>query len=607
MPRLNTLLTFAGGAAKSARAQVLMPWLLAAFAVIYYSLYAATGLNLSGEGGTAAVVAMRLMDGQRPIVDTFLGYNVMWFVPVTWLFEITGPDYLALRWYFFAFCIASGLLVYFVVFGHTRSAWFSAVPAFLAILVPGMLFRNYMPFLGILNAFLLTRAFVMSRTSRMKSLAWMVAAGAGLGLTFLFRIDLGVFVTAIFLGLAVIFPFGVRGEFIRRAALAGGGVVCGLFLTIALHLPVWSDARQRGYDQAFLSQYTGWVDMIGGELRNTLRDVAKKTAPAKPSAPAPVSAAKPTAPSTADTWEERGALARATPADMWRAARWSDRSLAITTYLSIAISILAIVAGSIHLLLAILRRDPEARERALYPLAVLGCALTLFPQYFFFRPDSVHLAEMMVPFLAALFLFVWAGVRAAAASRSIAARAAGYGFAGLCLVCAGIYMCHAMPKASTGTIAARKKASHHFRALNGVDVKVRQREALWLAGLRDAVLRNSSPGEYVLCLPYSPTVNFMTDRPSPLYNLYVDNATAGTGFTDSFLAIMKNDRPAVVLVSHRAINGNSASRFSNWARDSYRWLKDNYVLVGRYERNEIFARPDKAVPGAAPELIEVSE
>ncbi len=610
---MRAIRSFAVAASKSARARIVVPWLLLGFAVIYYSLYAASGLNLGGEGGTAGVVAMRLMAGQRPIVDTFLGYNVLWFVPVTWLFDLTGPNYLALRWYFFAFCTASGLLVYFVVFGQTRNAWFSAVPAIVAILVPGMIFRNYMPFLGVLNALLLTRAFVMPRPAPWKSLLWMAASGAGVGLTFLFRIDLGVFFLVIFSGLAVLYPFAERGAFLRRAALSAAGAFCGVGLMVATHLPVWSDARQRGYDEAFLAQYTGWTDMISREFRNTLDDLGERTRPAPvaaaPAAPAATTqpAAPAPRPTKVDTWEERGALARATPRDMWAAPTWSARTLAISTYLSIAISIAAVIAGGIALLFALIRRDPDAKERALYPLTVLGCALALFPQYYFFRPDTVHLAEMMVPFLAALALMAWESWRIAGSTRIRALKPVLIAFAVACAACAGIYALHALPKASAGTIAARKKAAHRFLAANGVDVKVRQREALWLAGLRDAVLRNSAPGEFVLCLPYSPTVNFMTDRPSPLHNLYVDNATAGAGWHETFLAMMQKDRPAVVLVCHRAINGNKASRFPNWAPDSYRWLQQNYTLVGRYERNEIFARPDKSPHGTAPEFLQVSD
>src|SRR5262249_2210674 len=149
---------------------------------------------LGGEGGTTAVYAMRLMAGQRPIVDTSLGgYNVLWFFSVSGLFEITGPNYLALRLYFFWLCVASGFLVFFIVYGYTRNAWFSAIPSVLVILVPGMIFRNYMPFLGTLNAFLFTRAFVIRHLSWKKSLAWMAVAGGGVGITFLVRIDLGIF------------------------------------------------------------------------------------------------------------------------------------------------------------------------------------------------------------------------------------------------------------------------------------------------------------------------------------------------------------------------------------------------------------------------------
>ena len=96
---------------------------VAIFAMIYYAAYYRSGLNFSGEGGTVAIIAMRLLDGQRPIVDTFLGYNVMWFYPVAWLFQVTGPDYTALRIFFFALCTVTGILAFFVVRRVTGSGW----------------------------------------------------------------------------------------------------------------------------------------------------------------------------------------------------------------------------------------------------------------------------------------------------------------------------------------------------------------------------------------------------------------------------------------------------------------------------------------------------
>ena len=586
-----------------------MPWLLAGFAVLYYALYANAGLNLGGEGGTAGVVAMRLMSGQRPIVDTFLGYNVMWFLPVAGLFELTGPDYLVLRWYFFAFCTVTGLLTYFVVCGHTRSAWFSAVPALMVILVPGMIFRNYLPFLGVLNAFLLTRAFVVRRESSRKTFAWMLAAGAGLGLTFLFRIDLGIFYTLIFSGLAVLYPLGERGQLMRRGGLALAGVTGGLLLACVVHLPVLNDATARGYDFAFISQYTGWLDMIRSEFHQQMTHLEKTSKPATPAAATSLAdpPASPPARKPRDySWENRGALARPPVSEAIFGAKWTNKAFAISTYLPLLVSAIAIIAGGIGLLAAIALMSADAKDRLLYPLTVLGCALALLPQFLFFRPDLPHLSEMMVPFLSALALFVWESVRWAVENNNLPRRFAAGTFATLCAATGTIYFFHAYPKDASGSIAAKKKVSREFRALNGVNVKVRDREAIWLPRLRDAVLRHSLPGEPVLCLPYSPTINFMTDRPSPLYNLYADNTTGG-GFCENFPKFMMSSLPAVVVIDERRINGNEISRFRNWAPGPYKWLFDNYVYYGRYFRNEVFVRPDKVAQPITPEAFEVDE
>src|SRR6516162_9646455 len=42
-----------------------LPWLLLVIAVAYYGSYALSGLDLGGEGGTTAVYAQRLLEGQR--------------------------------------------------------------------------------------------------------------------------------------------------------------------------------------------------------------------------------------------------------------------------------------------------------------------------------------------------------------------------------------------------------------------------------------------------------------------------------------------------------------------------------------------------------------
>jgi len=66
------------------------PAILVLFALFYYGSYALSGLARAGEGGTIAVIAQRIDEGQRPIVDTFLGYNILWYYPVAWLFRIAS-------------------------------------------------------------------------------------------------------------------------------------------------------------------------------------------------------------------------------------------------------------------------------------------------------------------------------------------------------------------------------------------------------------------------------------------------------------------------------------------------------------------------------------
>lgn len=147
------------------------PALLVLTALVYYSLYYRAGLNLGGEGGTNAVLALRLMEGQRPIVDTFLGYNLLWFYPLVALFNLTGPDYVAMRIFFFVLCTINALLGYAIVRSTTRQAWLAFVVALLLLLVPGMLFRNYMGLIGVLSSLLLLKAYVLPATTPARQVA----------------------------------------------------------------------------------------------------------------------------------------------------------------------------------------------------------------------------------------------------------------------------------------------------------------------------------------------------------------------------------------------------------------------------------------------------
>ena len=162
-------------------------------------------------------------------MDTFLGYNVMWFYPVAWLFQLTGPDYTALRVFFFLLCTITGVLAFFIVRRVTGSGWYSVLAALGPVLIPGMLFRNYMAFLAMLNMLALLQAYVFEQPTKRRQILWMTGAGAVLGLTYLMRIDLGAFFTLITAGLIALYPFGLRGSLCAQVATCEcwGHLHCG--------------------------------------------------------------------------------------------------------------------------------------------------------------------------------------------------------------------------------------------------------------------------------------------------------------------------------------------------------------------------------------------
>jgi hypothetical protein len=567
---------------------------VAIFAVIYYALYYRSGLNFSGEGGTIAIVALRLLDGQRPIVDTFLGYNVMWFYPIAWLFQLTGPDYTALRIFFFAVCTTTGVLAFFVVRRVTGSGWFSMLAASGPVLIPGMLFRNYMAFLVMLNMLALLQAYVFEQPTKRRQLLWMAGAGAVLGLTYLMRIDLGAFFTVITAGLIALYPFGLRRAFTRRLRLAGAGAVFTVVMFCSAHAPFYLDAVKRGYSDAFVGQYTNWFGMVRYLASQEMAKPALPRPAPLPATETPAVRAEPTPtltpkPRNRDV-DSESYLQKRSLADVVQAQTLSDRAFALATYLPIPIALLIIIPAGMLLMGALARGDFPLKTEALALLVTAGSALTLFPQYFFFRPDTPHLSEFMAPCLVAMACAIWRAFQWR--KKTLAAKIYCGLIALVCLLDVALYFFHAYPKESSGSVAARKKRKFELGAENGVHVFLKQKERDETAEICRVIKTYTKPTDYVVCYPYGPTINFMTNRPSYKYNLYVDNAHNVSEFFPETLAEIEKHRPGAIIIDNRAINQTEDSRFRNWAADTYEWIRKNYAYAGTFRRQEIYLRQD---------------
>jgi hypothetical protein len=451
----------------------------------------------------------------------------------------------------------------------------------------------------------------------------MAAAGAAMTLCFLLRIEPSFLLTVVWLGLAALFPFGPRREFAAKLRTTAIGTALGIAILLTAHAGVALHAYQRGFGPELLGKYGVFLELLRNEfsreVENLLLDSRKSARPnawhsaspfehsrdaklertsnyALPAAASVESDAK--GGSTAGSREAR--LGRTPLLEIWNAARPRDKYFGICLYYPVVWCVLFIGIAAVMFIRAIWRGDNANKQRALAVLTTTGCALSLFPQYFWFRPDAPHLSEFMVPFIPAVASSSWVVWQAAREARMQIWRVAAAALALFSAALVPVYLKAIMPREEAGTIFKMGKPVE-FRARNGVDVLLSRSDAAPMEGLRDAVLAHSSPGEFVVAYPYAPTVNFMTDRPSYEYNLYVDDATAGPTFQRDAADRIRLHRPAVIVIDNRPMNRTEISRFKNWAADLMAFITAEYRHVGTFRIGrrevEVYARPDKTPSG----------
>jgi len=579
--------------------------LLVIAALCYYAFYWRCGLMLSSEEGIAAVVAQRLNAGERPIVDTFLGYNVGWFYPIAWLFKLAGPNYLILRTYFFLLGILSGLTTYLTIRLVTRKGLIALGTGLLVILMPGVIGRNYMGLLGILGMLTILGVFLIpshNRLVRPLQLLWMIAAGVSISLAWLIRIDLGFFQSILFMLTALLYLLKPEPGFLRRLGSAAIAILILIGSFLAIQGPVYRDAIQRGFGPQFAQQYWVWPSMIRNGACQLAHQLSKpRNAPAVTQAYSAISNASPsaqTSPSpTPASHEENDAsssvsyndvsLKRPPLSEILHAPKFKDRVFALLIYLPVPVALLFIVWGLFSILGSWISRSLGCWQSGGILLVSTGSALVLFPQYFFWRPDMVHLAEFMVPFMVTLVI----GLLLATSAWRNSSSGKRLLLVLIMLPAAldlGLYVIKGWQTDGAGSIAASRKRHLEFTALNGVHVKLNPQELARDTMLRDTILSHSKPGDYVVCYPYFPMVNFMTDRPSYEYNLYADNALPSQQFFDQAKLNIERFHPAVIVIGTGKVNDTESSRFQNWASKTYAYIKEHCTLVASDEEVEIY-------------------
>lgn len=549
--------------------------LLIIVAVCYFGSYWRHSINFTDEGGTEALVAKRLLAGERPFLDVTLGYNVLWFYPIVALFKLCGVSFVLLRAYCFALSTVSAVVGFLSVHRAGGRPWLAFLVGLMLVLVPGMTFKNYMPLLAVTNGACLLQ---FALAPRERPGRWLVLGGLLLGATLLIRIDVGLFVGILWFGAIVLRAWQQERPlwFCLRALALGAALV------LALHAPVYLDAHRRGFAQPFLEQYANWP-------RSFVQQIEQRLATPHPVPVAPVAESEPAAPAAPGgvVVPERDTLRRKSFADLAGAKTPEMKQFIVLLYAPLLSLGLLTLWASVQLLMAWRRREDAAFQAALGALVLLGAALTDFPQYFFFRPDSPHLSEFSPGFWVAVsggLLLLATGVR------SLPRRLAVGAFTLLLLAHAGLYLWRMFPDRFTGTIAARKNRTQLFQGENGVRVYVTRHEIDGLRHLQQIVRDHTQREDYLVAWPYHPAVNLLTDRPTYEKNVYVDNAIAEPGWNAHAIARLERYQPAVVVVSDWAINDTEASRFSVWALPTKTWLQTHYVNQGTWLKMEIYTR-----------------
>lgn len=539
------------------------------FALCYYSYYYRCSLYPASEGGVEGVTALRLLSGKIPITEVALNYNLLWFYPIVALFKFFGPNYTLLRIYFFTLAALSGLIAFSIVKTTTQQRWLALIAGILAIVLPGQLFRNYMAFIVLLNMATFLKAFVLPCSRLSLRLFWMLLASLSLAVSFLLRLDLGYFLSTIYLGLSLFYPWLRKAEE-KAASLQKGALLSCTALLLAgssfvlLHVPFYLDATERGFVAPFVNQYCAWPHMITTEGKKLLAHALSKVTPAPTTKLTPPS--RPLSPQVVQTQEKKSALIRRS----FSSSDIREQLMAFNLYLPL-ITAFFVVLLSCTLML----RSPKKIVEGTVLLTCLACSFTLFPQYFFWRPDMVHLSEFMVPMTATLLITsFFAGKNFQ--TKSLFLKILAFLVLLISLLTISLYYISGCQSQSTGGIAISEHRTLEFVGANGVRVKLAPHEFEETNAIYQSILKNSKAGDYVICFPYNPEINFMTDRPSYRRDLYIDDMTAPPNFDHQTILEIEQFKPAAIVIIDWPINGTEHSQFTHWASETYRYIQSHY-------------------------------
>ena len=546
------------------------PLLLGTIAAVYYGQYYNCGFNIADEG-VHALRSMRLLHGEVPFLDMELNNGLLWYYPLVVLFGVFGVNFVLMKVYFFFLAALTSLLGYAVVSRLTGKRGMAFICATLLILVPGTIHKAYIPLIIVGNMYFVTRIDFERTVLDIRQLAPAFGAAA---LSWLIRSDLGIYVTSVLLGV-VLAHILTRGRASWADIMSNVRILCvmgGLFFLIIFPFVVIS--LTQGFFESFASYMVLWP-----KLREQLFPASQMS-------------------SMVDTSSLLVDLMRLHPdagrplsripfSDIWQSS--GNRTAALLTYMPLFIIAITCICLTLLWLARTSTGPFRSTNQAIRLLSVLALAVGALPQFIVWRPDMGHLSQFMPGMLVLEMVLIGSLLYSTGppARESSLVCQSGWTLVPRIIVGAVLvfhvtfYTWYGLTHHGTGSIAVAKGCSRLFEAENGIRVYVDPQTWTELTNMKRLVETFAGPRDYVVCFPYSPGINVMTNRMTFMRHMGVSDAWLfRPGWQEETVHQIASKKPAIILISDWAINNREISKFSNWATIVTRFVSENYRDAG---------------------------
>lgn len=571
---------------------------LATIAYFYYGAFYNYSFNLADEG-SVALISEKLYKGERPFLDITLGYGILWYYPIVFLFKLFGVKFYIIRIYFLVLAFISSLFAYALLLRLTKKHVVAVCVGLLVLIFHGVTYLTYIPLLVISGAYVLFLFDVKTNKTIINHWLALFFNGVFLGFAFLIRGDIATIYTFIFLiyhslsaaKLAII-------ECDPKKLIIVPVRFIGIIIIIAITaMPFALHAKVNGYYDGFIYQYFQFSEQLISVVHSRYF-LPSQTSVTPSFGTLPTLALNDVGTLQTDALTDISKIQTDNlPAGtLWQKPAISSffskdgpHALLFVTYFPLVIfTIIWMYLGS-DFFVRCFSTDKLAdfiSERT--DLLILSlAAFSTFPQFFVWRPDMPHFSEFMPGFmtLMANFLFILWQRKNVSAGFITMPRTAFY------FVCFfSIFFLVEFVSIYEEGLIIRKDRDFRLQMDKGIDVRLTRDEYDNITRLIAQVKEYSKPDDFVLCFPYCPGINFIADRRTFQNFLYADDS-----FLNSqpwWLEKMRLDiaakKPKVIVIHDWAVNNTEVSRFRNWARPLYVEISKSYRLQDKFDPYEVF-------------------